>query len=139
MRTAGSTFLPLLIVASAFMPLAPAIAFTQTFGSAQISEPAGLSVIENLMAQTNITVTIVGTPGDAVSLGVPGSVNLTSAGSPDLLLKTSTDPAMVYANGVILSQDTVSVSIGAEVDTQANGRPNSGRYDGVLVVLGQYN
>ncbi|HWH21924.1 MAG TPA: hypothetical protein VNT25_01345 [Allosphingosinicella sp.] len=108
-----------------------------TAGTATIEARVGASVLQDVMAQTNITVTIFGRPGDSVSLGVPGSLNVTNGAGQNLRLIT-TSSELAYASGVILSEDTVSVSIGAMADRQTP-EGIQGSFGGVRVVLAQYN
>lgn len=109
----------------------------RTRGSVSIEQRAGVSVLQDIVTQTNITVTVIGTPGDAVGVAVPGSVNMTSVAGESLQLVTSS-PQLMYASGVILTQDTVSVNIAAIIGPEAI-QPEPGRYDGVLRVIAQYN
>lgn len=109
----------------------------RTSGSVAITQRAGVSVLQDVVTQTNITVTVIGTAGDAVGVAVPGSVNMTSVAGESLQLVTSS-PQLMYASGVILTQDTVSVNIAAIIGPEVI-EPQPGRYDGVLRVIAQYN
>jgi predicted small secreted protein len=118
--------------------LAPTAGLTQisTRGAVTIEQPASASVIQDVITQANITVTVVGTPASGVSVGVPAAVNTVSAAGQNIQLTTTT--ALAFSSGLVLSQDAVSVSIGAIADPQAvTAAP--GTYDGVIVVIAQYN
>jgi hypothetical protein len=121
----------------AFTLLIPAAAHAQisTQGSVRIEQRAGASVLQDVIIQSNIMLTVIGRPGDTVSVGVPGSVNVTSQDGRNMQLATTSD--LVYSSGAILSEDTLSVSIGAVARPQAGSQP--GVYDGLMVVLAQYN
>lgn len=136
MRTSRSLS-ALLLVSSFFVISVPAQAQVRTVASVSIREPAGVSVIKDVIAQANIRVTIIGKIGDAVGVAVPGSVTATNVTGQSIQLTTSTSQ-LLYASGVILTEDTVSVDIGAAADGDASDAA-PGNYDGVIVVIAQYN
>lgn len=122
--------------ALAFPASAAASQSASAQGLADIRAPAGINVIRDIMTQTNLSFTVVGQPGDTVALGIPGSINVVSGAGESLTLNTTTSQLQLAST--VLAQDTVSISVGAEFDGQA-GDADSGQYNGVIVVLAQYN
>jgi hypothetical protein len=100
----------------------------------QISEQAGITVVQDVLTNVNASVLVIGTPGDTVSMAVPASVSLSSPSGQSMNLGTATE---LSSGNLLLSGDSVSVSIGALGDGQSGATPGS--YDGVMVVLAQYN
>lgn len=125
---------PALLASSLLVP-AGAQAQIQTQGSVMIEQRAGASVLQDVIIQSNIMLTVIGQPGDTVSVGVPSSVSVTNSDGLNMQLATTSD--LVFSSGAILSQDTLSVSIGAVARPQVGAQP--GVYDGLMVVLAQYN
>jgi hypothetical protein len=94
----------------------------------------------------NATLTIHGQAGDTVSTAVPDSFQVVRSGGTDTLtVKTLTNAqSTVGDNGVILggtvmSRDTLSVDIGGSIALASNGPVMPGPYEGLLVVVVQYN
>lgn len=103
--------------------------------NATIQQSAGITVVRDVLTQTNLSVKITGSPGDAVTLAVPGSVNVSAVGGQSLSLTTTTQ---LMGAGLVLAEDAISVTIGALVNGEVAGAP-PGPYKGVMVVLAQYN
>src|SRR5688500_5237126 len=109
MLVRASSILLTFAVAGVAMPAA-AQSFAQGNAETRISEPAGIAIVQDIIANTNSALALIGTGGGAVSLAVPSSVNLSNAGGDSLAFGTV---AQVSANSSFLSQDSVSVSVGA--------------------------
>lgn len=107
-------------------------------GSAEIRAPAGITVIRDVISQSNISFTVIGRTGDAVTVGVPGSVNVTSSSGQKLTLDTTNMSQVQFASATILGGDSVSISVGAEFNGQVADETYD-EYSGVMVVLAQYN
>jgi hypothetical protein len=94
---------------------------------------------------SNATLTIYGQSGDAVSMAVPQTFQVTRAGGTETLtVKTNTNSEYALAgNGVVLggaqNADTMSVNIGGSLSVASNDQLVPGSYDGLLVVVVQYN
>ncbi|MDB5477363.1 MAG: hypothetical protein JWP49_2874 [Phenylobacterium sp.] len=94
---------------------------------------------------SNATLTIYGQSGDAVSMAVPQTFQVTRAGGTETLtVKTNTNSEYSLAgNGVVLggaqNADTMSVNIGGSLSMASNDPLVPGSYDGLLVVVVQYN
>lgn len=106
-------------------------------GSAEIRAPAGITVIRDVLSQTNISFTVIGQSGDAVAVGVPNSVNVASSSGEKLTLDTNMSQVQ-FASATVLAGDSVSISVGAEFNGQVEDGSND-EYNGVMVVLAQYN
>lgn len=102
--------------------------------SVRIAEPAGISIVQDVLANVNASLVVFGTAGDAVSLAVPKDVSISNSGGESLTLATS---SMLSSSSLILAQDSISVSIGALPKAQPGG--TAGTYGGIMVVLAQYN
>lgn len=116
---------------------AAVVPFASASGKTEIRSRAGIAVVQDLMFQSNISFIVIGQPGDAVAVGVPGSVNVTNSSGENLVLDTVSQSQILLAGGTVLAQDTVSISVGAEYEGEAEAA--SGDYNGLLVVLAQYN
>lgn len=110
--------------------------FAHATSKTEIRSRAGIAVVQDIIFQSSISFMLIGQPGDAVAVGVPGSVNVTNSRGDNLVLDT-TSQSLLFAGGTVLAQDTVSISVGAEYDGDAEA--SSGDYNGLLVVLAQYN
>lgn len=104
-----------------------------TSGNDGSSSPAG-----------NATLTIRGQAGDAVSMAVPQSFTVVRTGGTDALtVKTNTNveygvPGDVMA-GSVMSGNTMSVNVGGSISLSSNAQVTPGAYEGLLVVVVQYN
>lgn len=93
---------------------------------------------------SNATLTIYGQSGDAVSMAVPQTFQVTRTGGTETLtVKTNTNSEYSPAgNGVVLggaNANTMSVNVGGSLSMASNDRLVPGSYDGLLVVVVQYN
>jgi hypothetical protein len=94
----------------------------------------------------NATLTIHGQVGGAVSMSVPESFTVVrTGGTESLTVKTSTNSEFgVGGDGVMLggaatSGNTMSVNVGGALTVASNERLVPGPYEGLLVVVVQYN
>lgn len=94
----------------------------------------------------NARLTIRGQPGDVVSTTVPESFTVVrSGGEESLTVKTNTSAEYqigsgdVVLGGAILNGNTMSVDIGGSVNLASAQNLVPGPYEGVLVVVVQYN
>ena len=137
-----------------------------THGSATISEPAGIQVLNNVVLPTvtvgntagssvvastrglssNAALTVRTQTGDTLSMAVPESFEVVrSGGTEGLTVKTTTDTDLsVSQGGVVLggseiADGTMSVKVGGLVQLASAGNVVPGPYEGTLVVLVQYN
>lgn len=124
------------IAAGAAFTAPPAMASPQarTVVSAQIIDPAGVGVVNNVLAQSGVQVKLFGRPGDAVTLSIPGTVEISNAAGQRLSLPTVASG--VADGGLILSEDVMTVSIAAATDGLSGA---SGSYSGLTIVLAHYN
>jgi hypothetical protein len=94
---------------------------------------------------SNATLTIYGQGGDAVSMAVPETFKVVrSGGTETLTVKTNTNSEYnVAQNGVVLGSglggDTMSVNVGGSLTLASAGPLVPGPYEGMLVVVVQYN
>jgi hypothetical protein len=95
---------------------------------------------------SNATLTIYGQSGDAVSMAVPETFKvIRTGGTETLTVKTNTNSSEynVAQNGVILggglTGDTMSVNVGGSLSLASAGPLVPGPYEGMLVVVVQYN
>ncbi|MEO8115275.1 MAG: DUF4402 domain-containing protein [Phenylobacterium sp.] len=94
----------------------------------------------------NAALTIYGQSGDTVSTAVPASFQVVRTGGTEALTVNTTSNASVglSQNGVVLggtsmSGDTLSVNIGGAISLASAGELVPGPYEGLLVVVVQYN
>lgn len=92
----------------------------------------------------NATLTIHGQAGDAVSMAVPETFKVIRTGGTEALtVKTSTNLEYDAGNGVVLggslNSDTMSVNVGGALSLASADRLVPGPYEGLLVVVVQYN
>lgn len=134
----------LLIVSCAFALESPGLAQSgtrvRTTGNTMITEPAGIMVVQEMLLETGVTMSVQGSVGDTVSVGVPTTVQVVRADDTDsaeTLVVTTNDTGSMLAGGTFVS-DMVNVSIAGVVGGDlASATPGS--YEGVMVVLAQYN
>ena len=93
---------------------------------------------------SNATLTIYGQSGDAVSMAVPESFKvIRTGGTETLTVKTNTNAEYNLAgNGVVLggvNADTMSVNVGGSLSLASADPLVPGPYEGLLVVVVQYN
>jgi hypothetical protein len=92
----------------------------------------------------NATLTIHGQAGDAVSMAVPETFKVVRTGGTEALtVKTSTNMEYDAGNGVVLggslNADTMSVNVGGALSLASADQLVPGPYEGLLVVVVQYN
>lgn len=93
----------------------------------------------------NATLTIYGQSGDAVSMAVPETFKvIRTGGTESLTVNTSTNSEYNLAgNGVVLggaqNADTMSVNVGGSLALASADNLVPGPYEGLLVVVVQYN
>ncbi|HEX6860301.1 MAG TPA: hypothetical protein VF138_08930 [Caulobacteraceae bacterium] len=138
---------------------ARAQASTTTSGTAQVSEQAGIQATGEVIFQdivlvpqvapppmvtssgsTNVTVT--GAGGDAVSLAVPQTFQVISTKTGQtvtMVTTTSGDYAAIAGLQTLLSSGgTLSVDLGGAIHITSD-QLLQGEYEGLLVVVAQYN
>jgi len=127
--------LAVLAILAAGVSLEPAAAQNaQGAAGTRIVDQTGIAVIQDVLTNVNASVLVIGTRGDTVSMAVPSSVSLSNASGESMSLGTV---SQLSSGNLVLSGDSVSVSIGALDGGQAAASP--GNYGGVMVVLAQYN
>lgn len=94
----------------------------------------------------NATLTIHGQAGDAVSMAVPESFQVVrSGGTETLTVNTNTNAAYGLAgDGVVLGgagmgASSMSVNVGGSINLASSQGAAPGSYEGLLVVVVQYN
>lgn len=103
------------------------------------------SVRSGVSPISNATLTIYGQAGDAVSMAVPESFQVVRTGGTETLtVKTNTNSEYgLGGNGVVLggnaNADTMSVNVGGRLTLASNDTATPGPYEGLLVVVVQYN
>lgn len=127
------SLLTLLAAAGATSPSA-AQSTAQGRASVRVAEPAGIAIVQDVLANFNASLVVFGSVGDAVSMAVPANVSISGPGGESLVLATS---SALSTSSLILAQDSISVSIGALPKAQPDG--TAGTYGGIMVVLAQYN
>jgi len=94
----------------------------------------------------NATLTIHGQAGDAVSMAVPESFTvLRTGGTEALTVKTNTNMEYglsgdgVVLGGAVMGGNTMSVNVGGSIPLASTSQASPGAYEGLLVVVVQYN
>ncbi|MDB5443920.1 MAG: hypothetical protein JWP73_2296 [Phenylobacterium sp.] len=93
----------------------------------------------------NATLTIYGQSGSAVSMAVPETFKvIRTGGTESLTVKTNTNsPYSLDGNGVVLGGDpgsaSMSVNVGGSLSMASADQLIAGPYEGLLVVVVQYN
>jgi hypothetical protein len=132
--TVTATAITPVTAAGAVGPAVGAATGGATNGSGNAAAPTG-----------NATLTIHGQAGDAVSMAVPETFKVVRTGGTEALtVKTSTNMEYdVGGNGVVLggslNADTMSVNVGGALSLASADRLVPGPYEGLLVVVVQYN
>lgn len=114
-------------------------------GGSTVSGTAVTTVGASRIAATgNATLIISGQSGDAVSMAVPETFKvIRTGGTETLTVKTKTNSEYDLArNGVVLGDsrgDTMSVNVGGAPALASTDRLVPGPYEGLLVVVVQYN
>jgi hypothetical protein len=93
----------------------------------------------------NATLTIRGQAGDAVSMAVPESFTVVrNGGTEALTVRTNTNAELGVSNGGVvlggvLGGNSMSVNVSGAVSLASAGNVEPGAYEGLLVVVVQYN
>ena len=94
----------------------------------------------------NATLTIHGQAGDAVSMAVPESFTVVRTGGTEALtVKTNTNVEYglsgdgVVLGGTVMGGNTMSVNVGGSISLASTSQVSPGAYEGLLVVVVQYN
>jgi hypothetical protein len=93
----------------------------------------------------NATLTIRGQAGDAVSMAVPESFTVVrNGGTEALTVRTNTNAELGVSNGGVvlggaLGGNSMSVNVGGALSLASAGNVEPGGYEGLLVVVVQYN
>jgi len=129
----------------------PTISTTPVISNPVVTQPNAAGVTSSSTATgpapaSNATLTIYGQSGDAVSMAVPETFKvIRTGGTETLTVKTNTNSSeySVAQNGVILgggpTGDTMSVNVGGSLSLASAGPLVPGPYEGMLVVVVQYN
>jgi hypothetical protein len=95
---------------------------------------------------SNATLTIHGEAGDAVSMAVPESFQvIRSGGTEALTVKTNTNAEYglagdgVVLGGAVMGSSSMSVNVGGAISLASAAQVTPGAYEGLLVVVVQYN
>jgi hypothetical protein len=122
---------PLVLPSVSTIPVVPTSQVgTPNGGSAAPQDASGLS---------NATLTISGQSGDAVSVAVPETFQVIRTGGTEALtVKTNT---YMGNSGVVVGgdSDTMSVNVGGSLSLASADDLVPGPYEGLLVVVVQYN
>jgi len=93
----------------------------------------------------NAALTVTGEAGDAVSMAVPESFRvIRTGGTETLTVKTNTNMEYALAPGGVavggaLNADTMSIHVGGALSLASAQEPAPGAYQGLLLVVVQYN
>lgn len=124
-----------------------------------IEEPVGFGVVNDVFlpsvpavsgvqappVASNAALTIFGRTGDAVSMAVPASFRvIRSGGTEALTVITNTNvevglDSSVLLGGDVLAGNTMSVNVGGVLAVASSDRLLPGPYEGMMVVVVQYN
>jgi len=100
-----------------------------------------VTIAPSIDSTSNSQITVLGQGGDAVSLAVPGAIDMTN-GDDGQTLTVVTNADGTYAvpimQGTLSSQGVLSVNVGGTLQVAAD-QLQPGEYRGVLVVVAQYN
>jgi hypothetical protein len=152
-RAGISVITPLVLPTVSTTAIVPPTGVTNTPVSIGGTTISGAGVVTTTTTTTgagalplsNATLTIYGQSGDAVSMAVPQTFQVTRTGGAETLtVKTNTNSEYgVGGNGVVLgggqNADTMSVNVGGSLSLASNDPLVAGSYDGLLVVVVQYN
>lgn len=117
------------------------VAPVNNVGGAGISVTASTPEEAGASNGRNAQLTIRGQPGDVVSTTVPESFTVVrSGGQETLIVKTNTNAEYQIGGGdVVLNGDAMSVDIGGSLTLASAQNLVPGPYEGLLVVVVQYN
>jgi hypothetical protein len=118
---------------------------TNTSGATGASSTSG-APNTNVTTGSNATLTIHGQAGDAVSMAVPESFQVVRTGGTEALtVKTNTNAEFGLANdgvvlgGAVMGGSSMSVNVGGAISLASADNVAPGAYEGLLVVVVQYN
>ncbi|THD81010.1 MAG: DUF4402 domain-containing protein [Phenylobacterium sp.] len=118
-----------------------AVVNTSQVNTASSSATSGSATTSS--APSNATLTISSQSGDAVSVAVPETFQVTRTGGAETLtVKTNTNSQYNVANNGVMvggSADTMSVNVGGTLSLASADQLVPGPYEGLLVVVVQYN
>lgn len=127
------------IVTPLVLPTVTAVAIAPATGVSSTAAPSSVPL-------GNASLTIRGQAGDAVSTAVPASFKvIRSGGTETLTVRTNTETEFgltsdgMPLSGTIMNADTMSVNVGNSVALASTGGIVPGPYEGLLVVVVQYN
>jgi hypothetical protein len=154
------TFATALIAVAALAPAAHAQASARAGVGITIEEPVGFGVVSDVFlpalptmngaqvtpAVRNAALTIFGRTGDAVSMAVPTQFRVIRSGGTEALtvitntdVEVGLDGSQVLLGGEVLSGSTMSVNVGGVLAVASSDRLVPGPYEGMMVVVVQYN
>ncbi|MFN3585066.1 DUF4402 domain-containing protein [Phenylobacterium sp.] len=126
--------------------VAPVVTSRAITGSGALGSTSSQTTVVRSSGPGNAQLTIRGQPGDVVSTTVPESFTVVrSGGQETLTVKTNTNAEFgigsgdVVLGGAILNGNTMSVDIGGALTFASGGALVPGPYEGMLVVVVQYN
>lgn len=126
--------------------VAPVVAPRNLAGPGALGSTSSQTTVVRSTGPGNAQLTIRGQPGDVVSTTVPESFTVVrSGGQETLTVKTNTNVEYgigrgdVVLGGAILNGNTMSVDIGGALSLASGGALIPGPYEGMLVVVVQYN
>lgn len=106
-----------------------------TVGVRSIASGASVRVRAARISASNATLTIHGEAGDAMSMAVPDSFTVKrNGGTEALTVEINSD-----AGDGLLSGDTMSVNVGGDLNLSGADDLVPGPYEGLLVLVVQYN
>lgn len=132
MRIARPTVAIIAIFASAFSIPRAASAQVTTRASMNIEQRSTADVMQAVLSNVAVTVTVISHPGEIFGTTSGGTVEAAPA------VELSTSLQLLSSTGLMTSQDAISVSIGAIAKETALDCGNV-KCDNVIVVLAQYN
>ncbi|MDB5418287.1 MAG: hypothetical protein JWP50_1706 [Phenylobacterium sp.] len=149
-QSAGiSIVTPLLLPTVSTTAVVPSSSFSTTTVVASSTTGSGSSAANGAGAGAgpsgNATLTIYGQSGSAVSMAVPATFKvIRTGGTESLTVKTNTNsPYSLDGNGVVLGGDpgsaSMSVNVGGSLAMASADQLIAGPYEGLLVVVVQYN
>jgi hypothetical protein len=155
------TFATALIAVAALAPAAHAQASARAGVGITIEEPVGFGVVSDVFlpalptvgggAQVapvvrNAALTIFGRTGDAVSMAVPTQFRVIRSGGTEALtvitntdVEVGLDSSQVLLGGEVLAGSTMSVNVGGVLAVASSDHLVPGPYEGMMVVVVQYN
>jgi hypothetical protein len=114
-------------------------------GSGQTVSGSSRAVSVGTPVVGNATLTIRGQAGDAVSMAVPESFTVVrNGGTEALTVRTNTNTELGVSNGGVvlggvMGGNSMSVNVGGALSLASADNVEPGAYEGLLVVVVQYN